>query len=38
MYRLAMRDGYETADFSAIFEFVTGESRRRLETVRREVA
>lgn len=38
MYRLAMRDGYETADFSAIFEFVTGESRRRLETVKREVA
>ena len=38
MYRLAMRDGYETADFSAIFEFMTDESRRRLETVRREVA
>lgn len=38
MYRLTMREGYETADFSAIFEFVTGESRRRLETVKREVA
>lgn len=38
MYRLAMREGYETADFSAIFEFMTGESRRKLEAMRREVA
>jgi 3-hydroxyisobutyrate dehydrogenase/glyoxylate/succinic semialdehyde reductase len=38
LYRMAMRDGYEASDFSAIFEFVTGESRRSLETVRREVA
>jgi 3-hydroxyisobutyrate dehydrogenase/glyoxylate/succinic semialdehyde reductase len=38
IYRLAMRDGYEKADFSAIFESVTGESRQSPETMRREVA
>ena len=38
LYRFAMRDGYETADFSAIYEFMTEESRRKLEAFRREVA
>ena len=38
LYRFAMRDGYEKADFSAIYEFVTGESRRKLEAMSRQVA
>jgi 3-hydroxyisobutyrate dehydrogenase-like beta-hydroxyacid dehydrogenase len=48
IYRFAMRDGHETEDFSAIYQFVAGENgkepnsigdyRRNLETSRRKVA
>jgi 3-hydroxyisobutyrate dehydrogenase/glyoxylate/succinic semialdehyde reductase len=48
IYRFAMRAGYETEDFSAIYQFMTGDNekepnsmgdhRRRLETIRRKVA
>ena len=38
IYRLAMRDGHETEDFSAIYEFVMGESGKSFETPRRMVA
>ena len=38
IYRFAMRDGHETEDFSAIYEFMMGESRPSLETIRRKVA
>jgi 3-hydroxyisobutyrate dehydrogenase-like beta-hydroxyacid dehydrogenase len=38
IYRFAMRGGHETEDFSAIYEFMMGESRRSLETIRRKVA
>src|ERR1700704_1663912 len=37
IYRLAMRDGHETEDFSAIYEFVMGESGKSFETPRRKV-
>ncbi len=38
IYRFAMRDGHETEDFSAIYEFMMGETRRSLETTKRNVA
>ena len=38
IYRFAMRDGYETADFSAIYAFLMDESRRSIKTTRRKVA
>jgi 3-hydroxyisobutyrate dehydrogenase-like beta-hydroxyacid dehydrogenase len=38
LYRFAMRDGYETADFSAIYEFMTDDSRQSPETNGRKVA
>jgi 3-hydroxyisobutyrate dehydrogenase/glyoxylate/succinic semialdehyde reductase len=38
IYRLAMRDGHETEDFSAIYEFMMGEPGRSFETPRRKVA
>jgi 3-hydroxyisobutyrate dehydrogenase-like beta-hydroxyacid dehydrogenase len=48
IYRFAMRDGHETEDFSAIYQFIAGDNRkepnstsdqgRSLETVRRKVA
>ena len=48
IYRFAMRDGHETEDFSAIYQFMTGDNRkepnltsdhgRSLETTRRKVA
>jgi 3-hydroxyisobutyrate dehydrogenase/glyoxylate/succinic semialdehyde reductase len=38
MYRLAMRGGHDAEDFSAIYEFMTNESRRSQETVRSKVA
>jgi 3-hydroxyisobutyrate dehydrogenase/glyoxylate/succinic semialdehyde reductase len=38
IYRLAMRDGHETEDFSAIYEFVMGEPGKSFETPRRKVA
>src|SRR6202163_545627 len=47
IYRLAMRDGHETEDFSAIYQFMAGDNRkepnspsnhgRNLETIRRKV-
>jgi 3-hydroxyisobutyrate dehydrogenase-like beta-hydroxyacid dehydrogenase len=38
IYRFAMRGGHDTEDFSAIFEFMMGESKRSLETIGRKVA
>jgi 3-hydroxyisobutyrate dehydrogenase/glyoxylate/succinic semialdehyde reductase len=38
IYRLAMRDGHETEDFSAIYEFMMGEPGKSFETPRRKVA
>lgn len=38
IYRFAMRGGHDTEDFSAIYEFLVGESRQSLETVRKKVA
>jgi 3-hydroxyisobutyrate dehydrogenase/glyoxylate/succinic semialdehyde reductase len=38
IYRYAMRGGHDTEDFSAIYEFMTGESKRSLETIGRKVA
>jgi 3-hydroxyisobutyrate dehydrogenase-like beta-hydroxyacid dehydrogenase len=48
LYRFAMRDGHETEDFSAIYQFMMsdngkepnsmGDHRRSLETIRRKVA
>jgi 3-hydroxyisobutyrate dehydrogenase/glyoxylate/succinic semialdehyde reductase len=48
IYRFAMRDGHETEDFSAIYQFTagdkakepnsTGDRRQRLETIPRKVA
>jgi 3-hydroxyisobutyrate dehydrogenase/glyoxylate/succinic semialdehyde reductase len=38
IYRLAMRDGQDTADFSAIYEFMAGESGGNFEATNRKVA
>jgi 3-hydroxyisobutyrate dehydrogenase-like beta-hydroxyacid dehydrogenase len=38
IYRFAMRSGYDTEDFSAIYEFMVGDKKRSLETTRRKVA
>ena len=38
MYRLAMRAGHDTQDFSAIYEFMMGESRQSPEAISRKVA
>ncbi|MEY2558197.1 MAG: 3-hydroxyisobutyrate dehydrogenase [Verrucomicrobiota bacterium] len=38
VYRFAMRDGHDTEDFSAIYEFMMNESGRGVETARRKVA
>jgi len=38
IYRFAMRDGHETEDFSAIYEFMMSETKRSPETIRRKVA
>jgi 3-hydroxyisobutyrate dehydrogenase/glyoxylate/succinic semialdehyde reductase len=38
IYRLAMRDGHETDDFSAIYEFMIGEPGKSFETPGRNVA
>lgn len=38
IYRFAMRGGHDTEDFSAIFEFMTGDHRRSLEMTRSKVA
>jgi 3-hydroxyisobutyrate dehydrogenase-like beta-hydroxyacid dehydrogenase len=38
MYRLAMRGGHDTEDFSAVYEFMVGESRQSLEAINRKVA
>jgi 3-hydroxyisobutyrate dehydrogenase-like beta-hydroxyacid dehydrogenase len=38
MYRLAMRDGHDTEDFSAICEFMTGESGKSLAAINKKVA
>jgi 3-hydroxyisobutyrate dehydrogenase-like beta-hydroxyacid dehydrogenase len=38
IYRLAMRDGHETEDFSAIYEFMIGEPGKSFETPRKKVA
>jgi 3-hydroxyisobutyrate dehydrogenase/glyoxylate/succinic semialdehyde reductase len=38
IYRLAMREGHETEDFSAIYEFVIGEPGKSFETPRKKVA
>jgi 3-hydroxyisobutyrate dehydrogenase/glyoxylate/succinic semialdehyde reductase len=38
IYRFAMRDGHDTEDFSAIYDFLVDESKQSLETTRRKVA
>jgi 3-hydroxyisobutyrate dehydrogenase/glyoxylate/succinic semialdehyde reductase len=38
LYRFAMRGGYDTEDFSAIYAFMKGDNKRSLETVARRVA
>ncbi|MEY2520679.1 MAG: 3-hydroxyisobutyrate dehydrogenase [Verrucomicrobiota bacterium] len=38
IYRFAMRDGHDTEDFSAIYNFLVDESKRSLEVPRRKVA
>jgi len=38
IYRFAMRDGHETEDFSAIYDFTMGERGRSFETIGRKVA
>jgi 3-hydroxyisobutyrate dehydrogenase-like beta-hydroxyacid dehydrogenase len=38
IYRFAMREGHETEDFSAIYEFMMGDANRSPETLRRKVA
>jgi 3-hydroxyisobutyrate dehydrogenase/glyoxylate/succinic semialdehyde reductase len=38
IYRFAMRDGHDTEDFSAVYEFMMDESQRSLETPRRKIA
>jgi 3-hydroxyisobutyrate dehydrogenase-like beta-hydroxyacid dehydrogenase len=38
IYRFAMRDGHETEDFSAIYEFMMGEAERSFQTLSRKVA
>jgi 3-hydroxyisobutyrate dehydrogenase-like beta-hydroxyacid dehydrogenase len=38
MYRLAMRGGRDTEDFSAIYEFMMGESRQSPEVIKSKVA
>jgi 3-hydroxyisobutyrate dehydrogenase/glyoxylate/succinic semialdehyde reductase len=38
VYRLAMRGGHETEDFSAIYEFIMGESKRSEEATSRKIA
>jgi 3-hydroxyisobutyrate dehydrogenase/glyoxylate/succinic semialdehyde reductase len=38
IYRLAMHGGYDTGDFSAIYEFMISEKKRSQETTRRRVA
>jgi 3-hydroxyisobutyrate dehydrogenase-like beta-hydroxyacid dehydrogenase len=38
IYRFAMREGHDTEDFSAIYDFLVDESRRKLETAGRKVA
>jgi 3-hydroxyisobutyrate dehydrogenase/glyoxylate/succinic semialdehyde reductase len=38
MYRLAMRDGHDTEDFSAIYEFMRGDSSQSRKAISRKVA
>jgi 3-hydroxyisobutyrate dehydrogenase/glyoxylate/succinic semialdehyde reductase len=38
IYRFAMRGGHDTEDFSAIYEFITGDHQRSLGTTGRKVA
>jgi 3-hydroxyisobutyrate dehydrogenase/glyoxylate/succinic semialdehyde reductase len=38
IYRFAMRGGHDMEDFSAIYEFMMGDYKQSLETMRREVA
>jgi 3-hydroxyisobutyrate dehydrogenase/glyoxylate/succinic semialdehyde reductase len=38
IYRFAMRSGYDSEDFSAIYEFMMGDNKRSVETTARRVA
>jgi 3-hydroxyisobutyrate dehydrogenase-like beta-hydroxyacid dehydrogenase len=38
IYRFAMRGGHDAEDFSAIYEFMMGDAKHSLETIRRKVA